>query len=331
MTHGYRLPGVRNQRGFTLIELMVSLTIGLLISVAVFSAYLGAASAARMSEAQARMNEDAQAAMIILAQHLRMAGSNPTQANRTDATHYNPLYLPYTGEEFSSKPTSFALSSFSLRGCDGPFRDVTTTASLDQLVCEPQPDQPAMIAVSYEADRFNTIPTLSGNLPTDCLGNALSPVTAKFDSGATTESYYLADNRFYIGAASNSGAPSLYCKGNGVDSAAQPLVENIEDLQLSFGALKMTTPSEELRTATLAGYLSASEVTGLTFIANDPAPWEKVITVRICVLVRSQSQVLADLGSRSYVKCDGSVATSTSDLRLRRAYSTLVVLRNRRI
>ncbi|MCL1481797.1 MAG: hypothetical protein MH213_11135 [Marinobacter sp.] len=60
-----------------MIELMISLALGLIILVAVLSAYTGAAAAAKMAEAQGRMYEDGQAALTILTQQLRMAGNNP--------------------------------------------------------------------------------------------------------------------------------------------------------------------------------------------------------------------------------------------------------------
>ncbi|NDP60779.1 MAG: prepilin-type N-terminal cleavage/methylation domain-containing protein, partial [Oxalobacteraceae bacterium] len=77
-------PGARCVKGFSLIELMISLTIGLIITVAAFSAFMGASGASKMAEAQGRMNEDAQAALSILTQQLRMAGNNPDQPNRVD-------------------------------------------------------------------------------------------------------------------------------------------------------------------------------------------------------------------------------------------------------
>ena len=126
-------PGSRYSHGFSLIELMVSLTIGLIISVAAFAAYLGIAAASRMAEAQGRMNEDAQAALTILTQQLRMAGNNPDQSNRVDnpnptlSSRHNPVYFPtptYAG--FALSPATFTLSSFIIRGCDGTFSNITT-------------------------------------------------------------------------------------------------------------------------------------------------------------------------------------------------------------
>ena len=85
---------LRHDRGLTLIELMVSLVIGLILMIAAVSTYLGASGAGRVSEAQGRMNEDAQAALSILSQQLRMAGNNPKQPNYTAAAPRNPVYGP---------------------------------------------------------------------------------------------------------------------------------------------------------------------------------------------------------------------------------------------
>lgn len=327
--------------GFSLIELMISLTIGLIITIAVFSAYMGAAGASKMAEAQGRMNEDAQAALIILTQQLRMAGSNPDQASRIDdvdptlarstlSSRHNPVYLPtptYAGFALSPPPPSFTLSSYRIRGCDGTFSNIKTSTNLDNLTCAAGANTaPDSIAISYEADKFNTVPT-ADDLPTDCLGSALSPVKAKLPTvvGATTENtevtYYVTDNRFYVDAPSS--IPSLYCKGNGGNSTPQPLVENIEGMQFLYGATADTTM--------VAGYLSADAVitqANMAALPNDAERWKKVITVRICVLVRSEAPVVPDAASARYVKCDGTLETAPPDLRLRRAYSTTVVLRN---
>ncbi|MGV8897621.1 MAG: PilW family protein [Burkholderiaceae bacterium] len=263
----------RYRQGFSLIELMISLAIGLLITVATFSAFTGASGATRMAEEQGRMHEDAQAALTILSQQLRMAGYN----------HDQPP------------------PEFSIRGCDGQFGNITTASNLDALTCIPDTTKPDSIAVSYEADGFNTVPT-AGGLPTDCLGNALSIPNA--------------DNRFYVDTASS--IPSLYCKGSGGEP--QALVENIEDMQFNYGAAE--TPD-----GAVAGYLRADEVIALS--VNHVENWKKVRTVHICVLVRSVSEVVPDAASAQYNKCDRNLETVPPDRRLRRAYTTTVVLRNR--
>ncbi|HEY5581093.1 MAG TPA: PilW family protein [Rhodoferax sp.] len=345
MTRHHVSPGSRHSKGFSLIELMVSLTIGLVIAVAAVSAYLGTSGASRMAEAQSRMNEDAQAALTILTQQLRMAGNNPKQANRVDnaistfSSYRNPVYLPTpTFAGFSLSPTTFKLSSFQfIRGCDGQFSNVTTAPNIDSLTCAGSPTTlPDSIAINYEADKFNTVPT-SGGAPTDCLGSALDTITATLPTvvGASTSTtavtYTVADNRFYIDT-STAAIPSLYCKGNGKGGASttQPLVENIEDMQFTYGTLS-TSPGTTTATVAVAGYLRADQIISepsLALLANDAEQWGHVVTVHICVLVRSENPVASDLASARYIKCDGTLETAPADLRLRRAYSTTVGLQN---
>ncbi len=322
-------------------ELMISLTIGLIIAIAAISAYMGASNASKMTDAQSRMNEDAQAALTILAQHIRMAGNNPGQANRvvdanpTLASTHNPVYVP--APTYAGYTNTFNLTDFAIRGCDGKFTNIATAGNLDALSCPGGTSTlPDSIAVSYEADKYNTVPTTAG-LATDCLGNALATQTATIATTAagtsttalTAINFSAADNRFYIGTSTAIVSPSLYCKGNGGLGNAQPLVENIENLQFQYGTVSTATTST---TAPVAGYLSADDVVTnvyLAALANDAQRWAKVVTVRVCVVVRSEFPVVSDAASAKYRDCDGTLVNAP-DLRLRRAYFTTVALRNRR-
>ncbi len=336
MAYMHHTQRTRFARGFSLIELMISITIGLVVVVAAMSAYLGSSGASKVTEAQSRMNEDAQAALNLLTQQIRLAGSNPVQSNRADAFRHNPVFDPtyvggtstaYGTTSYTVSPVTYTVAGFTIRGCDGTFSNITSAASITALTCTGGTTTLAdSIAVSYEADPYNT--PQSGGLATDCVGSSLPTVTATFPSGtSTTGSWAVADNRFYV-ASTASGVPSLYCKGSA--SGTQPIVENVEDMQLLYGVVSTTDTSN---TATVAGYISANDVvteTSMATLATDSARWGRVLTVRVCVVVRSEAPIAPDLASTSYVKCDGSVAGTNADRRLRRAYSTTVVLRNRR-
>ena len=315
------------QSGVTLIELMVSLTIGLIIMLAVMSAYLGAAGSGRTAEAIGRMNEDAQMALTILSQQLQMAGVNPSQSDRgtTTTPAFNvrgnlvPLHNPLT-------------NAFAIRGCNLKFSDVTSVASTASLTCGHSASSagPDSISIAYEADQYNTVATNAG-VPTDCMGSGITPSTAaytKTDAITTANAtIYEAENRFYVGTSTSVVNPTLYCKGN-ASANAQPLIENIDNLQLSYGTSNpASTPT------TVLGYLSAYEVDTeaasgfLTGLAGSATRWNAVKTVRICVVARSENPVLDTIESAKYRDCKGALITPP-DKRLRRAYSTTVVLRN---
>jgi type IV pilus assembly protein PilW len=298
------------------------------------------------------MNEDAQAALNVLVQQIRLAGSNPAQPNRGDVFARNPVYNPtYVGGSVTAYnngttttagangtttyTVTVAPSAFSIRGCDGTFSNITnatTVPNLDSFTNCGTSTLPDSIAISYEADRYNTVP--SGNSATDCVGSAIpttigasfTTTTATPTTTTATANFSVADNRFYI--ARTSGVPSLMCKGIG--SGTQPLVENVDDMQFMYGMVSTTATAT---TATVAGYLSADQVIALAPTADTAGystAWGKVMSVRICVVVRSESPVVSDLASGQYYKCDGTPDTTQTDRRLRRAYTTTVVLRNRR-
>jgi type IV pilus assembly protein PilW len=376
-----RLPLPRRQAGLTLVELMISMVIGMIIVLAVITAYISASRSARLAEATGRMNEDAQAALTILTQQLRMAGANPAQPDRNTTTLHNVLANP-----------------FSIRGCDHTFSDVKTAANAMNLTCPTSGgDGNASISIGYEADRFNTVPT-SGRTPTDCLGNSLPSVSQAVTTSlgaAATVTVYEAENRFFIGTSTYIASPSLYCKGNSANSTnAQPLVENIEQLRIAYGvsnparAMDYGANSPNAAPNFILGYLSAGGmltstvslsgtltftvpaitttaiafltpsfslsqmVSGAAFVlptnsatvislpagVPEAKVWEAVKAARICVLVRSEGQLLRsqdgkrdftqDLDANpQYVDCDGNLVTAP-DRRLRRAYTATVVLRN---
>lgn len=291
--------------GLSLIELMVSIAIGLVVTIAVVSSYIGSLGATRVSEAQVRMNEDGQAALAILAQNIRMAGNNPKQMDYATTTPRNPI------------------PAFIIRGCDGTFSNITTEPDYINLTCAGG-GSPDSIAVRYEADIYNTVPN-SGS-PTDCLGQTLPLLTGSVTKGVpavpTAVTYTVADNRFYIANSVAVPSPGLYCKGNG-NVVAQRLVENVEDLQFEYGTAPIAAT-----TLTVAGYIAADAVDALSL--NIEERWSKVLTVRICVVIRSEDALAPDTASAGYTQCNGTLNSAPPDLRLRKAYSTTVLLRNRK-
>lgn len=65
-------------KGFTLVELMISLALGLLIIGGVLYVFLSSSQTFRMNEAQSRVQENGRFALELLAREIRHAGFNPT-------------------------------------------------------------------------------------------------------------------------------------------------------------------------------------------------------------------------------------------------------------
>jgi type IV pilus assembly protein PilW len=330
MKSTHRTRAASRELGLSLIELMVSITIGLILMIAISSAYMGSSSAGKLAEAQGRMNEDASAALSILAQQMRMAGDNPRRPMYAATTPHNAVFSP------------LGALTYAVRGCDGKFSDITSAATINDLTCAAGDNtNPDSVAIVYEADPYNTV--AASGLATDCLGQTLPVVTNSAGSAtptlvfsgtttvATDVTYTVADNRFYI--QDDGTIPSLYCKGNG-NATPQPMVENIEDMQFSWG-MAAPLPATDM---TVAGYLASANLVEtnanlLAMPATDSAlRWSRAAAVKICVLVRSEQPVVSDAASAKYSPCFADPANplvDAPDLRLRRAYYSVVALRNR--
>lgn len=295
-------------RGVSLVELMVAMTIGLLIMIAVGQAYLNTAGSARVADAQAGMNEDAQTVLAILVQQLKLAGANPIRPDRDAASLRNP-----------------ATQTFTIRACDTSFTNVTTAAALADLGCahtaaSPGPDA---LAVSYEADKLNTSVS-TGGAPTDCVGISI-PGTAyaytNASGGAGSTTYFMAQNVYYI------QDNTLKC-GRAGSTVQQPLIANVADMQLSFGI------ADSIASTTVTGYLNAegveSSAVGPLAGKSQAERWALVRTVRICVLMISTTAVAQDTATQ-YHDCSGALVNTPADLKLRRSYATTVVLRNPKV
>jgi len=111
---------------------------------------------------------------------------------------------------------------------------------------------------------------------------------------------------------------NLECDGN-VDATVdhQPLVSNVEDLQFLYGIDTTNDRSADLYTAA-------------------PGNWNRVVSVRACVLIRSEEQGITT-SAQSFLNCAGALGTATgaaaltaaTDSRLRRTFVATFNLRNR--
>ena len=113
----------------------------------------------------------------------------------------------------------------------------------------------------------------------------------------------------------------LECDGN-VDGTVdhQPLVSNVEDLQILYGVDTDGNQSANLYTAT-------------------PANWNQVVSVRACILIRSEQPSITTV-AQTYRNCAGALGTATGaaalttaatgdNRRLHRAFVATFNLRNR--
>ena len=289
--------------GYSLVELLIAMAIGLVLLGAILSIYLGTSVAGRQSNTVSRMSEDAGIALETLARHIRMAGySEPLlMAGRNAATANAAGQLAQFADS--------NLTGEGLKGCDGGFD--STTADWNNLACKSSTTGPDAIAVRYQGDQYNTEPNASNNA-TDCLGQAVTGTTASAVSGSPA--YVLVQARFFI-----NDKQELSCAGNGNASlSAQPLVGGVEKMRLLYGIASDSTENQIVRFAT------AAQVNALG--GTSEQNWGQVVAVRICIQMVSTNE---DQGKAvPFHNCDG-VLTTPTDKYLHRTFSTTVSLRSR--
>lgn len=294
-----------NARGLSLLELLVAMALSLGVCMAAVSLYQGAALQAGEAVSASRLNDDGQAALDLLRQHVEMAGYNPPRTNR-------PLD--------SARNAVWAADAAVVRGCDG-LPAGSSPGVMSSWKCPAVSGTSAdALAVRYEADAYNTWPTTQGE-PTQCLGGRLDPLTvsamvfnALGQPQSTSVTTYVAEHLFYVAPASRTGIRTLYCRPS--NGTAQPLLENVEDLQVLYG-----TGSVQDGEPVALAFATATELDRLGASA-----WASVRAIRVCLVVRSAQAAVGPQGPQ--YGCAGA-PIANSDRRMRRLYQATWVLRNR--
>jgi type IV pilus assembly protein PilW len=326
----------QSQRGLSLVELMVSLTIGLFLLGAVGIIYVNTVTTSRSSTQESQMNEDASLALELLQQQIRLTGFSNVNTASGDRL--------FTGQAvFGCQGDSGATANGSAFSDDD--------AAFSALACDGGTRQDAF-AVRYEASLLNSqsVTNAGVQFPGNCAHEALAAWDASAEGAASATPLALADNRYYVADdPANNNTPTLYCQGRVGGAGAGPagtgygaataLIPNIEDMQVQYAVTAL--PSAGLPIPhQVNGYVDADHAVLGAAAAN----WSRVAALRICLIARSAQPVptgdnpvgtanpdgttlVAGLGT--YVDCDGVSQTAT-DRFIRRAYVTTIQLRNTR-
>lgn len=175
-THG--LPAVQ-ESGFSIVEMMISITIGMVIVLFISSLFVSSKSSSQMSDDNARLQEDGRLAMTLLGRNLTQAG------------YGEPI-------GFASRQIVTAFNGQGFHACDGGY---ATPEDLSSNACANSVNGGTAFQVSYQVEQFN------GNTGAgaDCNGQAAP-------NG-------IALNRFFLKTKSGESTQSLYCAGNGNPNA----------------------------------------------------------------------------------------------------------------
>ncbi len=282
---------MRGQRGRTLIELMISTTIGLLISGMALGIFLRCNSSYRLQDENGRMREDGNYVLTLFKKNIIQSGFSPLFASTSNQDIRHATAFTYPG----------------IRACENGFSSGTN----GDFSCGKDGKGFPAIEVMYAVD--NNYQSLTG-AGADCNGQEpkFNINGAPFNSGDVK--YVI--NRFFLHKKSGDVNASLYCAGNG-NVTPQPILGNVEDFVISLG---IDSDNDQIPD----GYVTASQVMGNSADQNES--WRKVRGVMICFQLVSDSRIIGGTAQK-YFNCSGTKITST-DSRLRGIFHSVFAPRN---
>ncbi|MFZ6674976.1 PilW family protein [Undibacterium sp. Xuan67W] len=294
------------QKGRSLVEVMIALTIGLVLLIGIASVFISNKQTFKTTDDKGRLEEEGRLALNLLAFHLRMAG----YGELTSAVYVNP-----NNTNLQSGANAIAQMN-GLEGCSGGFANAAASTVARSCATSPPSTAADAIIVRYVVDQNNA--NQSAGAPTDCLGAAIIRVPA------------VVENRFFIANNATTGLPELHCQGSGQTAAAaatftslaQPIAENIIDMKISYGYGYDYVNQRD--TQSVDSFISASQVDAMT-PPTVGTPWSKVVSVKICFVARSANDRITT-APQLYIDCGGTTKTAT-DRRLYQTFSTVVAIR----
>ncbi|WP_420476359.1 PilW family protein [Noviherbaspirillum sp. ST9] len=300
--------GRRREYGVTLVELMVSMTVGLFV-VAIATVVLVSAKSGYVAQTEsAQILDTGRHAIDILSRTVRQAS-----------------YFNWDGTDFSA-----------LKEGDGPAifgMDARSLKSRSEDISSP-------LARSINGSDVLAVRIGGSGEGSNGDDSVLNCAGFGIGTGDAPEKHERGWSIFYV-AEDVSGEPELYCKYPGEDGwAAQAIARGVESFQVLYG---LDTDGDGYPNSVV----NATEVEAMAKLASDKfEPWRKVVEVKVAVLVRGAGAILAEGESRDYdlfgetyssvhAARDRGVRIQVSDLpkavrnRARKVFATTVWLRNR--
>jgi type IV pilus assembly protein PilW len=351
-------PFMQRQQGMTLIEVLIALTIGLVILIAIGTAYLSSTNMARQRENQSELNEPAAIVIRMLQRDVANAGyvdifdfdaANQRQA----ASLFNPAYpelmnlyqripnvpvAPSTAIVPLETPlTQFFPGLMPVFGCDGAMNstpNAITNAGTAALTCGTANATKQSLQVAYQAAPSSTAnPLRSLNDPNaatgegrDCNQQALDPAGSKF-----------VINRYFVQASSTDGVNELYCAGSG-NNSSQPLARGVEEFVLRYQTSQPGVAPAVGSISPVAGGIQAQYLSA-TAVAASSIGWANVTAVEVCMISATATGAAATGTTAlqtSRPTCERTAAgdfksditRATGDTRLWKRFTSTISVRN---
>lgn len=350
------IPPLR-QRGLTLIELMVALSLGAFLVLGVVNVFVSSKKSSQVEYALARVQENGRFALDVLSDDIRRAhysGCNSV-ANSVTTIAQNVSYTGIRGSSLSggtwspaldpNDPVLATLDTGSVRdgtdilnihmaehvGDDLLAADVTPTGSTIRLTSNPdcaiEPNSVVIVSNCLTSHVLRVSPTpaaCSSDLAITAAKNRSLPIEPGYRYDGRSEIMLFQSIAWYVADTGRDrngyDVYALYRKS--MSTPAQEMIEGVEHMQLLYGQRGGTTGIPSTR-----------------FVTADDASldWSQVVSVRIGLLIQSYELVRSQDDALSYVLADPNSPITgdpntpgghSSGRALRQAFRTTTVLRN---
>jgi type IV pilus assembly protein PilW len=300
------------QRGLTLVELMVAMTLMGLVTVATISLYTVASQTSKTVDSSQELNDSARFAFEVIGQSLRTAGYQDYLPNNVD--------LPKLAGTIYPAICTNATLPCPIMGFNNAI--VASPTSVSDFGATNNGSGSDTLGVTFFGSSKPSDPAAADGSMVDCLGDAKpTPLTAS-DLGLSL---------FWVTTPSG-GEPELSCIGANRAGSSQPVVRGVESFQVMYAV-----------DTAVAGTLTVSSVPSKWVSAQDVTDWNKVRAVRVGLVLRGaigSSQAKNASGVVDYypmgVDFTGSstevglkfTPANPNDGRLRKAFAATFMLRN---
>ncbi len=337
----------QSQKGFSLVELMVASTIGLIVVGSIGYFYLGTRQAYRTTDNLSRIQESQRIALDTLAREIRLAGyagcvnlsaKPPTVIANPPAGSPSPyvvnggtvaqIYDNATGWTNTTgipRVTAGATDVLSIRYASNTGQPARLTGNLNVVT--------AMLQISGNPGNFNandilmisdcsntdifratTVSNGGGTVTIAHANNANTTVNLSKRYGPDAEVLAFHDVTFFIGTNPTTNNTALYRFDVGVTGAvAEEIAENVENMQLQYGL--DTTGSGAVN----------------SYATTVPAG-ARIVAIRLALVFKGSGVGNADTGLNTATAAQTYSLLGTSytapDTRLRKVGTATVLLRN---
>ncbi len=296
------------QRGYTLIELMVSLLLGSMLIAGFGSLFVQTQKSAAIQRSLSYMMEDGRYILEVFGRELRRAGSLRSKKTASG----DPTIVFTADSNVLGSTMSFASGDY----IRGEYNAAGFGAAGDK------PYNINRLALRYQLNNNTELAVTDPNSTNSACERSILLTTGEDPATQT----HVVTLYFYV-ALDSSNVPVLYCKAKRVNfndatatsnptSAAEPLISNVQMLVITYG---IDTDADG------AANYYVGETTINSFTS---AQWQQVVSAKLSVVLQSADDNLAT-SSVTYT-IDGATGSpfTASDKRLYRVSSTTIALRN---